>query len=319
MTLWHDAIASLLWLPTNVPVKCAPAHIPACATGSNRRLLVAMMFSFEVDMLQVALEQYRGIADVLLVESTTVHNFKERQSKPLLWKNELASRFKEYNVSAVTCASQRYVFQKLWDVEIDQNNCMSEAIKRRVHAYDVVIVGSVDEILGRDALMKLRYCSLPELPTSSAIGMPMGLLHRKFKTDWHYPRRPFSFSLPSIYPSSHKGRFVRSFQPLGPTPVIGGMHLTNYCFLPNIILKDLTCSECAHQLTSKHICAQSIAHWKHQCYNTFAHRLTNGQARETELPCALSTATYPSWNGSIDERERRFWKLHCQPLFLTHF
>lgn len=309
--LWNDVIASIQWTPTHAYRDCLPAPIPACATGAARRILVAMMFSFEVDMLQVALEQYRGIADVLLAESTTIHNMHERRSKPLVWKL-LRHRFAKYNVSAITCPSSRWsMWKRMWDAESDQNACMSDAIRQRAHAYDVVVVGSVDEILGRTALMKLRHCALPHLPTSSAIGMPLGLLGRKFRTDWHYADRPYSFSLPSIYPASHTGSFVRSFHPLGPVPVIGGMHVTNYCFLPNIILKDLTVTDYGHTLTSERVCKRSIHYWKEQCYNMLSARIRPGASVETEVPCALSTTTFPVWNGSVDERERRFWKRHC--------
>lgn len=314
MELWNAAIDAVQWTPTSAYAKCAPPPTPACAAGPARRLLVAVMFSFEVDMLQVALEQYHGVADVLLAESTAVHNMHERRSKPLLWR-QLRSRFRQYNVSSVTCPHvllQTGMKKKgKWDAEGEGNTCLSNAIRERIRAYDVVVVGSVDEILGRAALMRLRHCPLPPLPTSSAIGMPLGLLGRKFRSDWHYSERPYSFSLPSIYPASYQGPFVRSFRPIGPVPVVGGLHATNYCFLPNIVLKDLTGTSYAHTFTSRRLCKRSVQHWKSKCYAMLSHRVQRGASEETEVPCALSTTTYPAWNGSIDERERRFWNRSC--------
>lgn len=313
MTLWDNAIEAVQWKPTRAYKSCPPEPKPLCATGTTRRLLVAMMFSFEVDMLQVALEQYRGIADVLLAESTTVHNVHEQKSKPLLWeKLQLQDRFSGYNVTSITCSLGRKKKPKeTYDNDSDQGLCLSDAIRQRASAYDVVIVAATDEILGRSALMKLRHCALPHLPTSSAIGMPMGLLNRKFRSDWHYSNRPFSFSLPSIYPASYKGSFIRSHPPIGPVPVVGGMHVTNYCFLPYIVIKDLANADSQHMFTSEILCKRSIHYWKQRCYDMFIDRIEHKSSAETEKPCALSTVTFPSWIGEIDNRERHFWKRQC--------
>ena len=335
--LYDRAIEAVQWAPRASISQCPPKEVPC--RGFNRRLLVAAMFSFEVDTLRVFLAQHRGIADVLIVESSQVHNIQETRAKPALWNKTIHREFSDDSfITSVTCSPGNK--KKLWDAEINQNMCMSQAIHARAHMYDIVVVGSADEILGQSALLRLKHCPLPRLPTSSAIGMPLGLLDRSFRTDWHYPNRQHSFTLPSIYPATFRGDFVRSFRPLGPEPVVGGLHMTNYCFLPNIVLKELTATEYGHNMSVDQLCQRSIGFWKHKCYSknprgvrrvrsslseshvyftllyfTYSmlrHRTRPGISDETDIPCALSTVVFPAWGGKIDDREKRFWSGLCQ-------
>ena len=288
---------------------CSPAPLPSCAAvNTNRRILIGAMMSFEVDTLEVALHQYRGIADVMVVESTTTHNIRDVSSKPALFdalKND--SRFKAFFPYHVICNLSN-LKTSLWQIEIEQNACMNKALKSLAPQYDIVVVGSVDEILGRMALMKLKHCKIPPLPTSSAIGMPLGKLGRSFRSDWHYPQFPMSFSLPTIYPATYKGRFLRSFGVKGKTPVVGGLHMTNYCFLPNIILKELTATEYAG-VFKKNPC--KIEQVKRRCYDMLRHRVSPRTGEETEVPCWLTRRRYPSWFGELDPREHDMQTAIC--------
>lgn len=290
---------------------------PACSVdGVDRKLLVGAMFAFEVDTLEIALREYDGVADVLVLESAISHNRKDASPKPNLFSTLKATpRFAAFNghVHAAECA---YNYTKTerddpWKSEHLQNKCLSEELKKLAPAYDVVVVGSVDEILGRDALLRLRHCPLPPLPTSSAIGMPLGLLGRRFKTDWHYASLPKSFSLPTVYASSHGGSFVRSFAPIGATPVMGGLHLSNYCFLPNMVLKDLTATEYGGAV-KRGLCTRPLSEWKQSCYRMLSHRVTSGTGEETAVPCSLRESRYPAWFGGVDAREVAFRDALCR-------
>lgn len=322
MSLWEFAIEAIKTPPVRPIEPCAPPAQLPCEGKQQNRLLVAAMFSFEVDTLRVFLEQHRGIADVLLVESTQVHNVHEGRAKPLLWNDTLSAEYaNDRFIHAEVCSPMPK--RAMWDAEKHQNECMSQAVHRRKHEYDAVVVGSVDEILGREALLRLKHCPLPPLPTSSAIGMPLGRLGRRFHTDWHYPRYPFSFSLPTVYPASHNRSFTRSFQPIGSVPIIGGLHATNYCFLPNIVLKELTATEYGHKMPRDKLCARSIEATKSKCYDMLKHRTREGTGPETRIPCALSPLQLPAWTGGVDARETIFWQSVCNrtsaPLRSVHF
>lgn len=310
-SLWDAAVDAVQWPPTRPIAPCAPPQTQPCGGAFQRRLLVAAMFSFEVDTLRVFLAQHRGIADVLLVESRQVHNVHETRAKPLLWSTTALSSLASNDSSVASVVCPPGPKRAMWDAEAHQNACMSEAVRARRHDYDVVVVGSVDEILGRSALLRLKHCALPDLPTSSAIGMPLGLLGRKFRTDWHYADRPFSFALPSVYSATFEGAFVRSFRPLGRTAVVGGLHMTNYCFLPNMVLKELTATEYGHHMSRDALCNASVRQWKDGCYAMMRSRTQPGASREAEAPCALSALALPAWSGKVDPRERRFWNAVC--------
>lgn len=107
----------------------------------------------------------------------------------------------------------------MWQQESLNNDCLVSAIRKIHKDYDVVVVGSIDELLSRKTLLKLKHCSLPALPASGAIGMPLGLIGRAFSTDWHHRGREQSFSLPSVYPANH-GHIRRVTQGHSPETVV---------------------------------------------------------------------------------------------------
>lgn len=147
------------------------------------------------------------------------------------------------------------------------------------------VVGSVDEILSRRTMRTLKHC--PTLPT-----LPLG---RKFQTDWHHAGREHSLSLPTVYPASH------------PTPLL--RHMTNYCFLPAIILKKLWSTEYGHAFTLQDAKKVDLQTQKETCYNMLAHRVTKGHSPETEVPQMLTQCdakALPAWYGRTDQREKSF-------------
>ena len=223
-----------------------------------RKIAIAILFSSEVDVLEIALAEYYGLADVYLFENQAIHHQKETSTKPLIWPILKESpRFQVYK-SAVVYHECKHKGGKrgLWDVESRTGECMNEAMHAVASRYDIVVVGSVDEILSRSNYGELKYCeTIPRLPCSSAIGMPLGKLGRTFRTDWHVPDQPYSFSVPTVYDAKDaKIRFVRSLVPVKTPAIVGGLHATNYCYLPELILKQLTATEYPNAFSVREMC-----------------------------------------------------------------
>lgn len=293
-----------------------------------RRLLVGFAFGFEADTLEIHLEETRGLADVLIAESSQPHNpfFRKLNSKPLIWTDHLqhSARFRRFSraagghVLSVVCVG-RSRSDSPWAAELQQDGCLNEAIKQRSDRYDVVVVGSADEILARSALARLAFCPLPQLPTSSAIGMSTGLLGQAYFADHHFPSRPWTHSLPTVYDPRQTGTaFVRRFHALPNPPIVGGFHLTRYCFLPYTILKEMTATEMDNSMTPAHVCAGSPAWHKQICpkKGLRVRNLTSADAETLVVPCALahSAARFPSWHGRLDPRETRMWHALCNQI-----
>lgn len=296
---------------------CARRQVP-------RQIAVAMLLAAEVDTLEIALAEYKGLADVYLFENRVVHNLREKSQKPLLWPAiRHHPRFKEYSVRFHECkyhgrkedANRKLMWHELWPVEHANDECISARMQSVANSYDIIVVGSLDEILSREIYAKLKYCATdPQLPRSSAIGMPEGLLGRSFKTDWHVPDMPLSHSLPIIYPGQNATRqYVRHFKPLPGMPIVGGLHATNYCFLPQMIIKELTATEYNHAFDVKRMCQEGLRATKQRCYDYKKDRHLPGVGPETVVPwlLRLNPDRYPAWRGDIDPRETVVFKTLC--------
>ena len=317
-----------------------PMSRPPCARVTSRNLLVASLFAHEVDTLEILLEQHKGYADVMLAESTQAHSILHPETKPLLWGAlKKTPRFESYNVTHVVCPpvevswltrlATTWDHQQLFAIENAQNDCLSNAVTAAVTArtplYHVVIVGSVDEMLSEENLYMLKHCELPMiLPTSSAVGMPFGLLNRSYRTDWHYPNMPNSFSLPTVYPAevARPWKFTRSFEPIGDQPTVGGIHLSNYCGLANTILKANTATEAGNgdpMATMKGICSKTLDQHMSDCVSLkrfpegTGARLSPGFGPEYVLPRALASSPerFPSWLGKVDPRDKALHEKLC--------
>lgn len=301
---------------TDAPETCVPLFPPdvvPCGGRFNHRVLVAAMVSYEADTIRMALAEATGVADVLLVETLWPHNkLARRYRKPAyVWPLRVGSMF-EQNVSWRSCEPRR-MSDGRWDAETDDNACVTRHVNAVKHRYDVVIVGSVDEILSRDNLLRLKHCALPPLPASGAIGMPLGLLGRSFRTDWHIRSMPYSFSLPSVWPASDPSP-RRHIPPLpGTPPIVGGLHATNYCFLPAIVLKELWTTSYSGRMTRDRLCGTSVHAHKERCYNMLHHRVVARTGPETVVPRLLEACphSFPSWRGDVDMREMEFYSKVC--------
>lgn len=319
----NNTLEALLAEPAAPLEKCTPFDFtvyPPCKKITTRRVLIAIMFGFEVDTLEIMAQQTMGYADILLSESKQSHNRRGLSKKPLVWKDFLAhlTRFAAANITGVECPIYRLNNgtrdDTLWDIENMQDICLANAVRLRVKNYDIVTVGATDEVLSREKLYELKYCALPSLPQSSAIGMPMGLLGRSFRTDWHVKGYEESLSLPTVYPAESSQPFLKKRAAIGNKPFVGGLHMTNYCFLPASVMKDLTATEYGGASSRHSVCAKTLESFKNDCYKAWTGpRLRNGWAREAVVPCALqsSPARYPAWYGSIDQREQVYWDKMC--------
>ena len=293
-----------------------PTTKPPCKGPKNHRILIGAMLAYEADTLQIALAEYDGVADILITENRRVHNPKEKSFlKPFLLWPTLQSR-PEFSVRESTiffheCTGRRHT-NKMWEAERSDDRCMATAIKQHAPDYDVFIVGSIDEILARKTLLRLKHCDLPRFPANGGIGMPLGKLGRSFRTDWPIQENPYAFSLPTIYGRQHaeSARAERHIGPIGPS-IQGGLHMTNYCFIPAMTLKELWTSDYGHRHLDP---CTPIKVLKEKCYHMLRHRVIPGTGPETITPWMLEACpeAFPSWYGNTDTRDIAFVSMaHC--------
>lgn len=324
--LWGKLFGSLLRTPAGKLDRCRPRDLPKCALRDKpRRIAVVAFFAHEVDTLEIALTEYSGLADVIITESQRPHHFLEKQAKPLVWPMVRDTpRFRHFkNVSFLECnVSTSSTGNEIFRAEAAINNCASDYLKTIQDQYDIVIVGTgVDEILSHAAIAKLKYCQdLPTLPTSVVITMFMGRADRTFRSDWHFPQYPYSLDLPTVYPANWAGSFGPLRLPTGDVrrAPMGGAHMTNYCYLPNMVLKGQTASEYKHALnTTAKLCAVPLAAQKDECYRMLAARTKPVSADDPAfvLPeaVACNLDRFPAWFGKTDPRETVLFDELCSP------
>eukprot|EP00040_Diaphanoeca_grandis_P029375 m.171990 g.171990 ORF g.171990 m.171990 type:complete len:377 (+) comp31666_c6_seq2:249-1379(+) len=301
--------------PLSSPVTYPSEYTKPTSTSctANRNVLIGALFSNEVDTLEVALAEYKGVADVMLFEDSMIHNQKQHSSHRYLWPQlNKTARFEQFSPYWEKCQTVLDSPKDMWIAEKRSYACMNKRLLEVDGRYDIIIFANVDEVLSRDNIIRLKHCPLPPLPQSCAIGMPLGLVGRDFRSDWPGRGYPNSFAHPKIFASGSKqyGRsMVDGVPTLNTEPVVGGLHMTNYCYLPNIILKELTISD--HEYKTFDVCGLGLKVLKQKCYDFMHQRVHPGTGSETVLPRALSKQRVPAWFGEIDPREQLMFDALC--------
>ena len=187
----QDPIISLSklssWPPdTQVNHSCSPPAPPAppsChgqpgLTGdmltSPRRLVLMMLFSFEVDVLEISLrEQLDWVDKIFIVEATTT---TKGVAKPLLWSRlSLTDRFsfvdpdKIVHVVMDDNIDMERVKDDQWYHENTQTMTGVERVKHwsvshgHLEDSDLLISADVDEVMSPSALLQLRHCQTKQV------------------------------------------------------------------------------------------------------------------------------------------------------------
>lgn len=283
-----------------------------------RRIAIAALFAAEVDTLEIALDEYSGLADVYLFENRAVHHFQEAAHKPILWPIlRQQARFQSYtNIHFHFCLFNG-TKNSTWSVEIANNDCINKHMQAVASKYDIIVVGSVDEIIARKNYAALKYCAeTPSLPRNAAMAMPLGLLGRRFQTDWHVETMPYSWISPTVYAGRNASRnYLRILDPpfSNSHPIVGGLHASNYCFLPQMIIKELISSSYSNDFAIDRLCREGLEATKQRCYDFHKDRHKPGVGNETILPRRLQQQPerFPSWYGHVDAREVGVFRNLC--------
>ena len=86
--------------------------------------------------------------------------------------------------------------------------------------------------------------------------------------------------------------------------------MTNYCYLPAMILKELWSTEYGHSYSLANA-KKNLLQQKEKCYSWLSHRVSQGHSPETEVPLFLTQCptALPAWFGKADSREHMFQRL----------
>lgn len=230
----------------------------------NKTVKVAHMinFGFDVDILEIHLNELYTIVDKIFIIEQTVTHFKSLP-KPLMWERiKYQKRFIKFKDKVVhlimddkemvksldggVWGNEAFQEQKRWEYFLEWNsktNYFSDD--------DVIGFGHSDEIASMHSINLLKNCEIMG-PIDIGIWFTHGAIHTKFKSDYPVKGHPFTFGSPTFYsikdakktkpcPSHRPGKSGRF--------LLGGIHLSRYHYLPYAIIKTI----CATETNTKEI------------------------------------------------------------------
>jgi len=259
-------------VPVNPSCSAPPDPEPVCQDPglshrmtSPRKLAIMMLFSFEVDTLEIAFKEMLDIVDIVfLIEATKSH---KGEPKPLMWERiKYEDRFSFVNQTKIVhiiiddLVDSQQAKSNIWYAERFQTQMAIRRMKlwnsfnNFLGKDDLLISANVDEMMSRQALVNLRHCQTSDDVISAALWMPMGNFNRAFRTDFPVVGRNHTFGVPTIYKwggivgNIYAGeRLQFLWKQVMKVPrdkyVLGGVHMTDPANLITYMLKELTATE----------------------------------------------------------------------------
>ena len=245
--------------PSKINCSLYPNAFTGRKRNSTARVAHLIQFGFDVDVLEIHLREIYDVVDyIFIIESTRSHLGFRR--KWLMWENvRNQNRFALFtskivhliidDVDAISDGKSYSVFHMeflqehmRWEKFLKWN-----AITKYFKDDDLIGMGDTDEIPSRNNIHLLKDCEIAG-PVDIGIWFPMGRITQAFKTHFPVPGNEYTLGDPTFWPLS----YAKSYRKI-PTRLrgksgrylLGGMHMTDHPYLPFLIVKSFTCSECA--------------------------------------------------------------------------
>ena len=221
------------------------------------RVAHLIQFGFDVDVLEIQLRELHDVVDyIFIIESTRTHLFQNR--KILAWEQvRNQERFEIFSAKVVHLTlddveSMPDNSKNIWDLERRQEKRRWERFliwnlkTNYFHDDDIVGFGDTDEIASRHTIHLLKHCQVSG-PVDIGIWFIFGTINSAFKTDHPVKGNEYTLGDPTFWPlrnaKEYRGVPSRMRGKSGKY-LLGGMHMTSYPYLPFLIIKFLTCTEC---------------------------------------------------------------------------
>jgi hypothetical protein len=225
-----------------------------------------VLFSFEVDVLEVHLNELYDVVDHFFILESTRTNL-DAVPKPLIWeKIRHQPRFRKFANKIVHFVMDDIDFDSktssgsggIWRQEglqeafrFDKFLEWNENQKDPYSDSDMIGFGDTDEVAYRNNVWLLKHCTPKNDMTDIGIWFPWVTLTSALRTDFPASSSyPFTLGDPTFYTLA-KAKAVKES---GKSPsrnrgysgnfLLGGMHMTRAPSLPYMILETLTCTEC---------------------------------------------------------------------------
>lgn len=250
-------------LPEPEIIDCAA--YPTAFTGVKRskpaKVAHLIQLGFDIDVLEIHLREIADVVDYFFVLESTRAQYKLVR-KPLMWEavrdqerfRPFADKVIHLIVDDAEGTPDGRKGEDIWFLEGVQEDrrwrkfLEWNAKTKHFSEEDVVGFGDTDEIAHRNNLQLLKHCQILG-PVDIGIWFPFGLLTQAFRTDWPVRGHPFTLGDPTYWPlkaamSLPNGKAPNRQRGTSGRYLLGGMHMTNHRYLPFLLLKLFTCTEC---------------------------------------------------------------------------
>ena len=286
--------------PLNATFGCGTIDLPRPV----RRVYDVVLFGFEADTLEIRLvESFGLVSETLLIESTFDHH---GHPKECVWKTKLKyeerfARFENVKSKCVTTPPKGAVAGAQtvdWKYESYQQQMATRFVKKHVDPRSIVVFGHVDEIPSRAVYTTLATApTLKPLPTNVAITNLHGHVGYVHKSTFAANGHPYTLGSPLV---THASAF-QAIHPHGSFKnvwLIGGVHLTNYCYAGARVLKEWTATEARPDAMARArpTCRSQVLGCRRAA--------TNGRRAPVALPLLLNCSPhrFPEWWHKDDSR-----------------
>lgn len=331
----HTPIDETCTTPDLSTLQCTSG---AVFSGETQRKKIghAIILGFDVDTLEIHLNEVYDVVDkFFIVEWTLIHNGNFGGVKPLTWDGiKHQSRFRKFQDKVVHLilddvdTLEVVDAQELFERENYQEMQRWENIKRwndKTHFFkpdDLIGFGDADEVPSRENLYLLKHCALkPGIQTVDiGIWFPKGRFNQAFRTDFPVSlEHPYTLGDPTFWtfqaamdskdvPSRRRGT--------SDAFLLGGVHLSDYKYLPFILLKQMSCTECSLKLLSQ-LGHQIQETFQRGSWRELESKLAETPQRSVSRIVPVETVSgleyrpwfytcnprrYPAWEGNPDSR-----------------
>jgi len=214
------------------------------------------------DVLEIHLHELYDVVDrFVVVEAISAHG-KAKRGKPLLWDRvKHQPRFARFadkvlhfvvddaDLEALVAGSHGdSVFameylqeQRRWEKFVQWN-----ALAKEFGDDDMIGFGDADEIASRQNVWLLKHCHTKGDKVDIGIYFALGTISKAFRTDFPVPGHPFTYGDPTFWrlPAAATNGRPNRMRGRSGLFLLGGMHATDYGYLPFRIAKHAACGEC---------------------------------------------------------------------------
>jgi len=300
----------------------------------QREILDVFLFGGgEVDTLEIRLFELTDVVDKFIaVVSNVTHRGEPAFDvlRPLLAEKGRLARFSD-KIEVFELHQRLNESAGIFQLEAEKGVAIARNLTSRYNDSTLVIFGHVDEIPAREDVWRVAHCDV-KLPGNFGIWFPYGNIKFAFRSDFPARSRPWTLGDPGV---TLAGQLEKMQLPRGRfSSVLGrGFHATNYCFPPQVILKQMTateykgfdsatleklknasdtsedCSRVMHEIRAS--CLQAPQTYGAR-YRSISELIKSGvDENEFYLPFALRQAPdrYPSWDpegAAFDPRAVQF-------------